>query len=189
MPKRPQRRNSLRYDGYDYTSPGAYAITICAYQGQCIFGEIIEHEMILNPLGRIADERCRAFGERHARIDLNAHVVMPNHVHILFTITTPLSQPSSESTAVTREFGKPIAGSVSAYMGGYKSSVKVMAKHRGLIADASIWQDQFYDRIVRNEKEFQRHYDYIQSNPARWLEDQPHPDAPLNKFNAEWRKP
>lgn len=78
MPKHPQRRNSLRYDGYDYTSPGAYAITICAYQGRCIFGKVSEHEMILSPLGRIADERCRAFGERHERIDLNTHVVMPN---------------------------------------------------------------------------------------------------------------
>lgn len=74
-------------------------------------------------------------------------------------------------------------------MGGYKSSVNVMAKNRGLISGFPLWQNQFYDRIVRNEKEFQRHYDYIQSNPARWLEDQLHPDAPPNKFNAEWHTP
>ena len=185
MPNTPRgyrRRNSLRYDGYDYTRPGAYAITICAHRGRLVFGRVVDHEMVLNPLGQIADACCRQLFARHERIKLNAQVVMPNHVHILFTILKALSsQPAKE-----RKFGDAIAGSVSTYIGAYKSSVTQRAKNRGLIPHPPLWQGKFYDHIVRDDEDFQRQYDYIHANPARWLTDQLHPDAPPNKFNREW---
>lgn len=195
MPQTPQgyrRRNSLRYEGYDYTTPNAYSITICAYHGQCIFGQVIDHEMVLNPLGEIADRCCVEFGTRHARIELNAYVIMPNHVHILFTILEWLVQGATDSeqerVAKQRKFGDAIAGSVSTYMGGYKGAVTQKAKNQGLIPGPPLWQGKFYDHIVRGDTDFERQYSYIQSNPARWLADQLHPDAPPNKFNREWRK-
>ncbi len=47
-------RRSLRLPGYDYSQPGAYFVTICAYQRQCIFGEIIDGQMVLNQYGAMA---------------------------------------------------------------------------------------------------------------------------------------
>ena len=185
--REPRNRQSIRYDDYDYTSPGAYSITICAYRGKCIFGQVVDGEMQLNPLGILADECCVKFGENHPLIELNAYVVMPNHVHILFTIIE--RPPDADLTPKERVFGDAIAGSVSAYMGGYKGSVTQRAKNRGLIPGPPIWQERFWDRIVRGDIEFERHRNYIAMNPARWLEDQLHPDAPPNKFNRDWHTP
>lgn len=180
------KRKTKRYQGYDYTSPGTYAITICTHKGRPIFGKIVDGEMLLNPLGRIADKSCRAFDERHHRIRVDAYVIMPNHVHILFTILE--RHPKAQTIFKERAFGDSIAGSVSTYIGGYKGSVTKNAKNRFLISGLPLWQKLFWDRIVRDDIEFERQRNYIETNPQRWLRDQLHPQSPPNKFNAEWHK-
>jgi len=179
-------RKSKRVKGYDYTSPGSYAITICAHNGRAIFGKVTDGEMILNPLGKLANKCCQDFGKRHKRIRLDAFVIMPNHIHILFTILE--RHPNAIIVLKERAFGDSIAGSVSAYIGGYKGSVTQHAKNRGLISGPPLWQSLFWDRIVRDDLEFENQRNYIDTNPARWLKDQLHPDALPNKFNEEWHK-
>ena len=50
-------RRSLRLPGYDYSQSRTYFVTICAYQRQCIFGDIVNGQMGLNQYGAIvADE-------------------------------------------------------------------------------------------------------------------------------------
>ena len=184
-PNQSRNRKSIRYDGYDYTSPGSYSITICTHKGKSMFGQIVDSTMILNPLGEIANQCCIDFGEKHPLIRLDIHQIMPNHAHILFTILERATAAPSEPKA--RKFGDAIAGSVSSYMGGYKNAVTQRAKNQGLIPGPPLWHGRFWDRIVRNEIEFERHRNYIETNPARWLQDQLHPAAPPNKFNSEWR--
>ncbi len=86
-----------------------------------------------------------------------------------------------------REFGQPIARSLSTLMGLYKGDVTRTARDAGLYPpDVPLWHGRFWDRIIRNDAELQRIRDYIHNNPARWLEDQLHPKAPPNQFNEHF---
>ena len=51
-------RRSIRLKGYDYTQPGGYFVTICAYQREEIFGEGVNGEMRLSSLGKIVQTEC-----------------------------------------------------------------------------------------------------------------------------------
>src|SRR4030042_5398943 len=74
-------RNSNRLRGYDYALAGAYFVTIVTYQHQCLFGEIINGEVTLSPLGLIAYEQWQRLGKRFTKADFSTFVIMPNHVH------------------------------------------------------------------------------------------------------------
>ncbi len=182
-----RRNNSMRYAGYDYTAPGAYFVTICAEQGRPVFGQVVDGVMQLNPLGEIALACWLAFARKHApTITVLAVCVMPNHVHVLLVFAEVMSSADGPDPVV-RRFGQPIAGSLSSLVGAYKAEVSRQAKQHGLIPGGSLWQRNFWDRIVRDERELETVRAYIESNPARWLEDQLHPKAAPNKFNLTWR--
>jgi hypothetical protein len=79
-------RRSIRLKGYDYSSEGAYYVTIVTYHRDCLFGEVVNEEMVLNDFGKIADECWRAIPEHFPNVDLGVHVIMPNHAHGILVI-------------------------------------------------------------------------------------------------------
>jgi putative transposase len=85
----PQRhhRRSIRLKGYDYTQPGAYLINICIHGRECLFGEIIDGEMHLNEAGQIVVQTWQDLPNHVSNVQLDAFVVMPNHVHRIIIIT------------------------------------------------------------------------------------------------------
>ena len=85
-PKKHHRR-SIRLKGYDYTSAGAYFVTIVTYQRECLFGEIVDGKMVLNDYGRVADEYWREIPEHFDNVELGAFIIMPNHIHGIIIIT------------------------------------------------------------------------------------------------------
>jgi REP element-mobilizing transposase RayT len=80
-------RRSIRLKGYDYTQPGAYFITICTHGRECLFGEIINGEMHLNEAGQIVVQTWQDLPNHISNVQLDAFVVMPNHVHGIIIIT------------------------------------------------------------------------------------------------------
>ena len=82
MDNRPQRKN-IRLKYYDYRSKGAYHVTICARGRECIFGTVRQGQMMLNELGRLADQNIGLIPGHSRDVEVIDHVVMPNHVHIL----------------------------------------------------------------------------------------------------------
>jgi len=181
-------RRSIRLPGYDYTSEGAYYITIVTYHRDCLFGEIINKEtpqggdVFLNDLGKIADECWRAIPDHFRFVELGAHVVMPNHVHGIIMIrndesmtvgathASPLRIPNSHP------HGAP-SRSLGAIVGSFKSAV---TKRIGRAHNATgIWQRNYYEHIIRDEKDLQNKTDYIDANPILWDEDENNPINPL----------
>ncbi|MBI4771133.1 MAG: transposase, partial [Chloroflexi bacterium] len=78
-------RRSVRLKGYDYASPGAYFVTLCTWQRECLFGEIVNGEMRSGPLGQIVAVEWARTGVVRPNVTVDDFVVMPNHVHgILF---------------------------------------------------------------------------------------------------------
>ena len=178
-----RRRNSLRHPHYDYTRPGAYFVTICQHRRKCVFGTVVDHAMIRNPLGQLAADCLTTFETRHPSVTIDTAIIMPNHAHILLWINREPGQIPTNVNPKERKFADAIVGSLPSLMGAYKGSVTQLARNRNLWPQSPLWQDDFYDYIVRDENELACIRDYIVNNPARWYEDQLHPHTPNNPFH------
>ncbi len=168
-------RKSIRLTDYDYTSEGLYFITICTKDKKCLFGNIVDGEMILNNTGRIVKEEWLHTVEiRKENVALHEYVVMPNHFHAIVEICrgvlhtpenihnninhlcnqgvcyTPLQSPSKSLGAIIR---------------GYKGAVSRLLGY-------SVWQRNYYEHIIRNQQSYEEIATYIINNPFVWEKDQ-----------------
>ncbi|HEY6007040.1 MAG TPA: hypothetical protein VIU40_01860, partial [Geobacteraceae bacterium] len=75
------QRRSIRLRHFDYASAGAYFVTICAQERECLFGEAVDGVMVANDAGRMVESVWYGLTERFSGIELDAFVIMPNHVH------------------------------------------------------------------------------------------------------------
>lgn len=80
-------RHSIRLKGYDYASAGAYFVTTVTWQRQCLFGEIVNHEIMLNRYGEIVEKWWDEIPIHFPGVETGAFVIMPNHIHGLILIT------------------------------------------------------------------------------------------------------
>ena len=100
---RKHHRHSIRLKDYDYAQPGAYFVTLCTSQRDCLFGKVVNGVVRLNPLGKIVEEEWERLGRQFPNIRLDAFVVMPNHVHGIIVIDVGATQQLSIETVS----GKP----------------------------------------------------------------------------------
>ncbi len=195
MPYDPEKhhRRSIRLKGYDYTQPGAYFVTIHAHREVgMIFGDVVDGVMQLNGAGQIADDCWRAIPEHFDYVTLDVWVVMPNHMHgiLVFDDCTGEAMPLGRGEAMPRPYaaGAP-AGSLGVVVGAYKSAV---TKRINIVRDTPggvVWQRNYYEHIIRNERALQTIQAYIINNPARWAVDRYNPAATGSDADAAeiWR--
>ena len=74
-------RRSIRLKGYDYSQAGAYFVTICTQDRECLFGDIVDGEMRLNDAGHMVRDVWHKIPEHFPYADIDEFVVMPNHFH------------------------------------------------------------------------------------------------------------
>ena len=79
-------RRSIRLKGYDYTQAGAYFVTICTHERKCLFGDIVDGNMILNDAGRFAEKCWTEIPAHFPHVALDEFVIMPNHIHGILCI-------------------------------------------------------------------------------------------------------
>ncbi len=161
MPLRDRR--SVRLRAHDYAD-GLYFITICTYRRQPFFGDVNEGEMTRSDLGDVAHMEWTRTAEVRPECLLDAFVVMPDHVHLLFALLPPEASGGSDEE---RAFGSPSAN-VAAIVRGYKGAVTRAAWEREGREMGPVWQRGFFDRVVRSEREADHVRRYIAENPARW---------------------
>jgi putative transposase len=187
MPKfDPQKhhRRSIHLKGYDYSQEGAYYVTIVAWHREFLFGEVVNGEMILSKYGLVAKQQWEKLPKRFPNIDLGAYVIMPNHMHGIIQIINGrgsagnLSDPDDESSrrAPTHEqFQKPIKGSIPTIIRSYKSAVSYRINLMRRTDGVPVWQRNYYEHVIRSEKDLQNKTDYIESNPQLWEQDNENP--------------
>jgi REP element-mobilizing transposase RayT len=90
-------RRSIRLKGYDYTQQGAYFVTICTHQRNCLFGEIVDGEIKLNTNGEIARGSWLSIPRHFKNVELDEFVIMPNHLHGIIIIES--SEVAGEALA------------------------------------------------------------------------------------------
>ena len=162
-------RRSIRLKGYDYSQAGAYFITISAQNRKCLFGKVVNGEMVCSDLGRIASESWLWMGNRYDHIILDAWVIMPNHLHGILVIADGRGGSRTAPTDNRKPLGRLI--------GAFKTvSTKRVNKMRRT-PEVKLWQRNYYEHIVRNENELNRIREYIVNNPMQWELDRENPDV------------
>lgn len=165
----------MRLHGHDYSKPGAYFITICTYQRECLFGKIINNKMVLNPMGIIAHDEWMQSSNIRTEIDLDVFVVMPNHLHGIIFIQNLGVQNLGERPLAPTCLGSLGMGlkhqSIGSMIAGFKSSVTKQINNIRAMPGTPVWQRNYYDHIIRNEKSLAQIRQYIINNPQTWEND------------------
>ncbi len=153
----------------DYSSPGLYFVTICADLKRCIFRDVKGAEVQLSVLGRIVRESWIGIPAHFAGVRLHEFVVMPNHVHGIVEIVEVLTG-AQHAAPLQGAVGSPVrlvSGSLSVIVRSFKAEVTRRA-HLELNWNAEIWQRNYFDRVIRDAREFSDASRYIAENPLRW---------------------
>ena len=139
-------RKNPRLKDFDYSSHNYYFVTICACNKICLFGSPTK----LSPAGNIAADCLQQIESHFPGILVDKWIVMPNHIHAI------VSMPGSGTT-------------LSTVVGQYKAAVT--KKIHILHSDICVWQPSFHDHVIRNQTDYERIWAYIDTNPARWMDD------------------
>jgi putative transposase len=142
------RKNSLRLPGYNYSSSGAYSVTVRNWHF---------HRWLEDPTTRtIVEETWSTLPIRFQGVTLDDFVIMPDHIHLIIWINTHIK-------------GSPSLGKI---MDAYKSLTSVdwlrMMKARGQARPGLLWQRNYFEHIVRDEFELEKARLYVRNNPVRW---------------------
>jgi putative transposase len=180
---------SARIKGHDYTRPGAYFITICTFERIGFFGNVVNAEIQLNTYGDIAYSCWQQIPEHFPGVLEAPFVVMPNHIHGIIIISNRSRTPASvveTRHAVSKNietFQKPVARSLPTIIRSYKSSVTRELNALNEFLPVTVWQRNYFERIIRNKSDFNRAMDYIKFNPAKWADDENNPVNLTNHKN------
>ena len=167
------RTKSMRMQGWDYASDGAYFITICVKDKEYDFGEVVNGVMGLSEIGKQVEILWRQIEEIHKNIFLDAFIVMPNHLHGIIFVGCDDSTTSVEThqwrVSTKNRFGVLPKKSISSIINHFKGVTTKWTNKNGF--KNFLWQKNFYDRIIRNDDELNRIRQYIIDNPMNWEQD------------------
>lgn len=160
MPYDPEHhhRNSIRLKNYDYRQAGAYFLTLCTHQRECLFGNISAGVMQLNPIGQIVQRHWLSLPRYHPHVTLDAFVVMPDHFHGLIVLQDSVIEHRAGIPEIIRGFKTFSARQINRFR-----------QTRGI----PVWQRNYYDRIVRDRAALERIRTYIITNPEKWQNPTP----------------
>lgn len=154
-------RRSIRLKGYNYSQPGMYFITLCCQNRKCLFGKVVNGQMVLNDMGQIAHNEWLKTMELRDNVELGEFVIMPNHFHAIIQLLFRWGECNSPQRVPSQTIG--------AIVRGYKPAV---TKQLNLINNGIVvWQRNYYEHIIRDERSYERISKYIINNPAKWNDD------------------
>lgn len=203
-------RRSIRLRGYDYTQQGLYFITICCHQRKYLFGNVGNGEMILNNVGKIAQQCWLEIPQHFTNVILHEFVIMPNHLHGIVEFVgesvganqhssnnvpprnnelknnIPQNPPLNGNIVQTNQHSSnnetdnrnganvdsPLRSpskTIGSMVRGFKIGVVKLVRKNTDIVD--VWQRNYYENIIRNEKSYHNISQYIINNPKNWNGD------------------
>jgi len=190
---------SARCQNWDYSTNAAYFITICTKNREHHFGRIENGKMYLSHVGVLADVFWHEIKNHAKNVEFDSFVVMPNHIHGILILDGndnennnhcnenehdnnngnddhahdvetrhALSLHSTNATPGQQRFQNQGVNTVSSIIGSYKSAI---SKHANRLGFEIEWQSRFHDHIIRDDAEFSRIAEYIETNVVNWTTD------------------
>jgi REP element-mobilizing transposase RayT len=154
-------RKSLRYRCHDYRAPCCVHVTICTHARQRLFGTVSTDGMHLNDAGRFVAASLRSFHSDEDGVVIDAHIVMPDHLHAIIILgTNPDVDTEGSISDVVQRFKMRV-------MRCWPNGIRT----RGWAPyDSRLWQRSFHDTLIEHDRHLETTRDYILANPARWME-------------------
>jgi putative transposase len=190
-----KHRHSLRLKGYDYSSEGAYFITICINNRECLLGKIVRvdtkfsadtgvcpcTEIVLSNAGQMITDIWHQIPAYYANIDIDEFVVMPNHLHGIVIINKDNSIKDTNPLKMFRlgqtQGSAPTNLSLPDIVNRFKTMTTRIyidgVENRGWKAfNKKLWQRNYFEHIIRDDDDLNRIREYIQFNPVDWESDE-----------------
>ena len=152
------KRKPLRLKEYDYSQNGAYFVTVCTKDRAPVFGHIVggglraAPHVALTSIGIAVERAILSIPKINPGVECEIYCVMPDHIHLMIILTG-------------RHGDRPLQDII----GRLKSYTDHLYRQQ---TGLRLWQEGYYDHVVRNQADFAAAAEYIQTNPARWLEQQ-----------------
>ncbi len=193
-----RHRRSIRLKGYDYSQRGAYFVTLCTQNKECLFGDIVDCVIRLNEFGLLVKNEWVKTADIRKEITLDEFCIMPNHIHGIVIIQNMDSHVvganggspeigRDDQTETGRPAGSPLrmkSKSISSLMAGFKSNVTKQINEIRQTPGVPIWQRNYYEHVVRDNNELNRIREYVMNNPVKWAEDEENPENIKHRWKA-----
>ena len=154
------KRKHPRLKDYDYSSNGTYYITICTSKRRKILCDIVGRDDLGTPpyvikltkYGEITDKYIKLIPEHYKNVSLDQYIIMPDHIHLLLSITKNTLQNKNETKSIS-----------------IPQIITTLKKMIGKEIGVGLFQSTYYDHIIRDEIDYITKWNYIVQNPMRWL--------------------
>ncbi|CAG1013510.1 hypothetical protein ANRL4_04955 [Anaerolineae bacterium] len=182
-------RHSVRLKRYDYSQVGGYFVTIVTWQREFLFGAIENKEMKLSRYGQIVQKWWGEIPIHFPNVETGAFAIMPNHIHgIIFilgcgdieivrgrgAVLAPDDNVSHDTQGgETPPLRVPTLGQIIAYFKYQSTKEMNMVENTGTVT--KFWQRNYYEHVIRDEKDLQNKTGYVEANPLLWDEDDENP--------------
>ena len=143
--------------GYDYSTNGAYFITICTKNKIPIFEPVGADSISARMVTKTFLDTIR----KYPQVDSPIYTVMPNHFHAIITIDRTDMEFAPTISQIVQNFKR------------YSTIEYIKLVKDGMVPpfNGQIWQRSFHDHVIRDEKGFLKIWNYIEGNPSKWEED------------------
>ena len=149
-------RKRTRLKDYDYSQNGYYFITVCTHNKQKILCDVVGEGLCALPsikltvIGESVKNSIEYINEKYDNISVDKYVIMPNHIHLII----------KKQTGGRRDPPLQIYNII--------GDLKSFTTHK---YGEKFWQRSFHDHIIRDEKDYLKIWNYIETNPQKWRED------------------
>lgn len=148
---------------WDYNQAAVYMVTICATDRAHRFGGITEiDEVVLGSAGKMVQQEILALPDRYEQVVLDLFVVMPDHIHMIVGINLSIQEP--EPVSLPNLIGELKSRTTNRYIKGVKLGLLP-------IFEKKLWQEGYYETVMRDERMTEERRQYIDNNPANWRDD------------------
>ena len=153
-----KKRKPTRLKNFDYSTTGAYFITICTKDRKMLFAPVGADSISARMIERTFLETI----DRYSGVDSPIYVIMPNHFHAIITISRADMESAPTVSEIVQSFKR------------YSTIVYAKMVKDGVLPpfDKQIWQRSFYDHVIRNRDDYNEVFKYIYENPMRWYYDE-----------------
>jgi putative transposase len=160
---------------YDYSSGGGYFVTLCTANRECLLGAVTDGLVVLSEIGRIVQVEWERSTTIRSEITLDVFVMMPNHLHGIVFITEPDDGSHCRARLRPDEHQRK-PRSLGSFIAGFKGYTTKRVNELRATPGLRLWQPDYYEHVIRNDKDLAQIREYIVNNPLRWQLDEENPE-------------
>ena len=191
--KNPKNRKKTRLEGYDYNISGMYFLTLCAKNRAHLFSRIAgcgisdAPSIELSDYGKCIDNSLIYINDHRQDLLINHYVIMPIHVHLLVTIKSHKDDDNGTfgnralPNDVSKTYQEDNDANNELALKAIPKLISSLKRYTNKTSQVDLWQNGYYDHIIRDEQDYLIHWKYIVDNPAKWAEDKYY-DTSLNSY-------